>query len=177
VAREIIEAHGGRIGFSSTEDEGSTVWVELPAGGEKPYRGARPFRREASYGTIASPSDGCSAAHAPAGVPVHARSRRGRGAAIARRRRGRCVRADYRGRSGVVEAVARGYRPELRARAARSSEAPRGCPVARSAVDGAVGRRRSPRGAASVEPRAVADCPGEPAGRRARVLGNGLSVV
>jgi signal transduction histidine kinase len=31
LAREIIEAHGGRIGFNSTANRGSTFWIELPA--------------------------------------------------------------------------------------------------------------------------------------------------
>ncbi len=36
LAREIIEAHGGRIGFNSAANRGSTFWIELPAATKTP---------------------------------------------------------------------------------------------------------------------------------------------
>jgi signal transduction histidine kinase len=49
LARQIVEAHGGMIGFESAEGQGSTFWLQLPSGAGKPLAAAAHDEPEAGH--------------------------------------------------------------------------------------------------------------------------------
>jgi signal transduction histidine kinase len=49
LARQIVEAHGGEIGFESAEGKGSTFWLQLPAGVEDRLAAAAHDEPEAGH--------------------------------------------------------------------------------------------------------------------------------